>query len=145
MTAMRKLVLASALLLLTPAIARADITAFLGISPTPENRGVKGFAVGAGLAIVGFEGEYANTNEDVTLGAPQLRTFMFNGLLQTPFPIAGFQFYGTPRTIAEQVKAYHAAGVGILDMAFAGDAYGRGGTVKALNAFAEVLPQIQAV
>jgi hypothetical protein len=43
------------------------------------------------------------------------------------------------------VKGYHAAGVGILDMAFAGDAYGRGGTVKALNAFAEVLPQIQAM
>jgi len=59
--------------------------------------------------------------------------------------VAGFQFYGTPSTIAEQVKGYHAAGVGILDMAFAGDAYGRGGTVKALNAFAEVLPQIQAM
>ena len=95
MTPMRKLLLAAALLLLTPGIARADITAFFGISPTPENRAVKGFAVGAGLAIVAFEGEYANTNEDVTLGAPQLRTFMFNGLLQTPVAIAGFQFYGT--------------------------------------------------
>ena len=27
--------------------------------------------------------------------APSLRTFMFNGLLQTPVPIAGMQFYGT--------------------------------------------------
>jgi hypothetical protein len=29
------------------------------------------------------------------LNGPRLRTFMFNGLLQTPIPIAGFQFYGT--------------------------------------------------
>lgn len=57
--------------------------------------------------------------------------------------VAGFQFFGTPGTIVEQVRAYHDAGVGIIDVAFAGDAYGRGGTVKSLNAFAEVLPEIQ--
>jgi opacity protein-like surface antigen len=28
-------------------------------------------------------------------GSPSLRTFMFNGLLQTPIPIARMQFYGT--------------------------------------------------
>jgi alkanesulfonate monooxygenase SsuD/methylene tetrahydromethanopterin reductase-like flavin-dependent oxidoreductase (luciferase family) len=59
--------------------------------------------------------------------------------------VAGFQFYGTPRTIVEQVRPYHDAGVGIIDVAFAGDAFGRGGTVKALNAFAEVLPALQAM
>ena len=59
--------------------------------------------------------------------------------------VAGFQFYGTPTTIEEQVKHYHAAGVGIIDVAFAGDAYGRGGTVKALHAIADVLPALQAL
>jgi len=83
------------MLLATASPARADLTAFLGVNTTPVNRGVKGFAIGAGLVIVGFEGEYSGTNEDVSLGEPALRTFMFNGLLQTPIPIAGFQFYGT--------------------------------------------------
>jgi opacity protein-like surface antigen len=78
-----------------PSTARADITAFLGVNPTPTNRTAKGFAVGAGLIIVGFEFEYAHSNEDVSEGSPSLRTFMFNGLLQTPVPIAGMQFYGT--------------------------------------------------
>ena len=45
--------------------------------------------------IVGFEFEYANTREDLPELAPGLQTYMFNGLLQTPFPIAGMQFYGT--------------------------------------------------
>ncbi len=44
--------------------ARADITAFLGLSPTPNNHSVKGFSVGVGLLIVGFEFEYANLSED---------------------------------------------------------------------------------
>jgi hypothetical protein len=82
-------------LLLAPSIARADATAFLGTNRTPANRMVKGFAGGVGLLIVGFEFEYATTNEDVLKGAPKLRTFMFNGLAQTPFPIAGLQFYAT--------------------------------------------------
>ena len=92
---MRRLLLALLFLAFTPTAARADLTGFLGVNTTPANRGLKGFALGAGMVIVGFEGEYASTNEDVTLGAPRLRTFMFNGLLQTPVPIAGFQFYGT--------------------------------------------------
>jgi opacity protein-like surface antigen len=83
------------LLLAVPATAAADITAFLGANPTPVNRLVKGFAIGAGMVIVGFEFEYASTNEDLDDLAPGLRTFMFNGLLQTPVPIAGMQFYGT--------------------------------------------------
>lgn len=78
-----------------PSTASADVTAFLGASTTPSNRVVKGIAAGAGLVIVGFEFEYANTNEDLGTDAPALRTFMFNGLVQTPIPIGGMQFYGT--------------------------------------------------
>lgn len=83
------------LVILHPAAALADITAFLGINPTPTNRPVKGFSVGAGLVIVGFEFEYADSSEDLDEGSPRLRTYMGNGLVQTPIPIAGMQFYAT--------------------------------------------------
>jgi alkanesulfonate monooxygenase SsuD/methylene tetrahydromethanopterin reductase-like flavin-dependent oxidoreductase (luciferase family) len=59
--------------------------------------------------------------------------------------VAGFQFYGTPKTIVEQVTTYREAGVGIIDVAFSGQSYGRGGTRRALNEFAAVLPTIQAM
>ncbi len=75
----------------------ADVTAFLGTNPTPSNRVVKGFSGGIGLVIVGFEFEYARTREDLDELAPSLRTYMFNGLLQTPVPIAGMQFYAHRR------------------------------------------------
>jgi opacity protein-like surface antigen len=81
--------------LLVPAAARADITAFLGVNPTPSHRMVRGVSAGFGLLIVGFEFEYANNSEDLVELAPGLKTFMFNGLLQTPVPIGGIQFYGT--------------------------------------------------
>jgi len=83
--------------MLTPSVAHADLTGFLGATTTPSNRRVEGFAVGAGLLIVGFEFEYAHTHEDLTSPelAPELRTFMFNGMVQTPFAIAGFQPYAT--------------------------------------------------
>ena len=45
--------------------------------------------------IVGFEFEYGHARENLDELAPSLRTYMFNGLLQTPVPIAGIQFYGT--------------------------------------------------
>jgi opacity protein-like surface antigen len=83
------------LLLLAPRTASADFTAFLGANPTPTARTVKGLSGGVGLLIVGFEFEYAHTNEDREQSAPGLWTYMFNGLVQTPFPIAGMQFYGT--------------------------------------------------
>jgi opacity protein-like surface antigen len=86
---------ALALVLLLPSTAFADITAFLGVTPTPTNRVTRGFAGGAGLLVVGFEFEYANTVEDRVKNAPELKTFMFNGLVQTPFPIGGMQLYGT--------------------------------------------------
>jgi opacity protein-like surface antigen len=87
--------LAVLLCLAAPRAASADLTAFLGVNPTPSNRTVTGFSGGFGLLIVGFEFEYAHTREDLDQLAPALRTYMFNGLLQTPFPIGGLQFYGT--------------------------------------------------
>jgi hypothetical protein len=91
----RVVFLAFVLLVMAAPRASADITAFLGASPTPSTRAVRGLAAGMGLVIVGFEVEYANTNDDLVNAAPRLRTFMFNGLAQTPFPIGGLQFYAT--------------------------------------------------
>ena len=75
--------------------AEADLTAFVGANLTPSNRPVQGFAAGLSLLVIGFEFEYSNTKTDEMAGAPGLRTGMFNLLVQTPFPIAGMQFYGT--------------------------------------------------
>ena len=82
-------------ILLVPGTAAADATAFLGSNRTPSDRMVRGFAGGVGLLVVGFEFEYATTKEDAVKGAPQLRTYMVNALLQTPIPLAGLQFYAT--------------------------------------------------
>jgi hypothetical protein len=76
-----------------PRHAFADITGFLGVNTTPSNRQTKGFAIGAGLLIVGFEFEYANTNEDLNTGAPSLTTGLGSVLLQTPVALGGFQPY----------------------------------------------------
>src|SRR5262245_14703662 len=73
--------------------ARADITAFVGTSPTPANRLVRGGAVGVGLLIIGFELEYSATNEDLIDAAPSLKTGMGNVILQAPF--SDFQPYLT--------------------------------------------------
>ena len=90
-------VLAGAFVLLCAAPARADLTGFLGVTTTPTSRTNGGFAAGTGFLIVAFEFEYAATKEDLTSAqvAPALKTYMFNGLLQTPIPIARTQFYGT--------------------------------------------------
>jgi hypothetical protein len=89
-------VLGAAVIAVTAASpAFADATAFLGASTTPDSRMVRGFAIGAGLLILGFEFEYASTSEDLTEGAPALRTGVGNVLLQTPFAIFGVQPYVT--------------------------------------------------
>ena len=77
------------------ASARADATAFIGANTTPANRQVRGFAVGIGLLIVGFEFEYANTADDPTAVAPSLKTGSGNILLQTPVSFYGVQPYVT--------------------------------------------------
>lgn len=87
------LVVVIVLLSATPALA--DATLFIGTTTTPANRTAKGFAVGVSLLIVGFEFEYASTGETLDEAAPSLRTGMGNVLLQTPFPVAGMQFYLT--------------------------------------------------
>ena len=89
------LVVCTLAILMLPSRADADFTAFIGTATDPENRLNRGFAVGMGLVIVGFEFEYANTSDDEDELVPGLKTYMFNGLLQTPIAIAGMQFYGT--------------------------------------------------
>jgi hypothetical protein len=75
--------------------ARADITAFLGMSSTPERHTVKGFSGGLSLLIVGFEFEYSHLSEDTVEALPGLKTYSGNVLLQTPVEIKGTQFYAT--------------------------------------------------
>jgi opacity protein-like surface antigen len=75
--------------------AYADVTAFLGLTPTPSTRSASGLAVGFGLVIVGFEIEFSSTAEKTASGAPSLTTGMFNGYVQTPVAIKRMRFYGT--------------------------------------------------
>jgi len=84
-----------AALVVSVTAASADITGFIGSTTSPTNRPARGFAVGAGILVVGFEFEYSDTAEDADAGAPALRTGMGNVLLQTPVPIAGIQPYFT--------------------------------------------------
>ena len=103
------------LALCVPATASADITAFFGVNPTPSNRVVTGFSGGIGLLIVAFEFEYANTVQDLDQLAPGLKTYMLNGLLQTPVPVAGMQFYATAGggVFRENLEASTETNVGI--------------------------------
>jgi len=84
-----------ALLVLVAAPARADVTGFIGANLTPTNRQVLGGALGIGLLVIGFEGEYAFTPDDPKASAPSLTTGMGNVLLQTPVAIFGVQPYFT--------------------------------------------------
>ncbi len=79
--------------LAAPRPAAADLTAFLGLTTTPEVRAARGFSGGLGLLIVGFEFEYAHTPEDEDDGLPGLRTYSGNVLVQTPTPRV--QLYAT--------------------------------------------------
>ena len=91
------ILLAAGALLFTAAPARADLTGFIGTTTTPTARTAGGFSAGTGFVIVAFEFEYSATQEDLSSAniAPALKTYMFNGLLQTPVPIARTQFYAT--------------------------------------------------
>ena len=79
----------------SPAPADADLTGFIGFSPSPASHGATGLAVGGGFMIVAFEFEYSHLGEDLEDRAPSLTTVSGNVLVQTPVPIGGFQFYGT--------------------------------------------------
>lgn len=89
-----------ALLLASARDASADVTAFIGITPTPQNHTVRGFAFGFGLLVVGFEFEYANVAENTVEGLPALRTGAGNVLVQTPVAIKGVQLYATTGGVA---------------------------------------------
>ena len=84
-----------AILAAFPSFAFADLTAFVGVTPTPSSRVARGLAIGITVLVVGVEFEYSNTSEDVDAAAPSLRTGMANLLVQTPIAIGGLQFYAT--------------------------------------------------
>jgi hypothetical protein len=86
-------IIAAIVMLLVPALAQADATLFIGANTSPVNRTAKGFAIGAGLLVIGFEFEYSDTTNDVNAGAPSLKTGTGNLLLQSPIAFAGFQPY----------------------------------------------------
>ena len=91
----RSLALAAGLVLAAAPQALADVTLFIGSTTTPAARQARGFAVGGGILVLGFEFEYSDTRESVEDVAPSLRTGMGNILFQTPVAIAGFQPYFT--------------------------------------------------
>jgi hypothetical protein len=91
----RALMLAASFTAIAATAAFADITGFIGANTTPKNRHAQGFAVGAGVLVLGFEFEYASNPEDPEAQAPALHTGSGNLLIQTPFAIAGFQPYFT--------------------------------------------------
>jgi hypothetical protein len=95
MRIVRAIVLAAVGLAMGPATASADATLFVGANMSPANRVSRGFAIGAGLLVFGFEFEYSDTTEAAAEAAPSLRTGMGNVLIQTPFTIAGIQPYFT--------------------------------------------------
>ena len=82
--------------MLAAAPAFADATLFIGSTTTPANRATKGFAVGVGLLIVGFEFEYADTSEIAGgRGAVAADRAWATSCCRRRFPIAGMQFYFT--------------------------------------------------
>lgn len=114
MTRITTVGIALALLALTSAPARADITAFIGANTTPANRQVRGGSLGFGLLVVGVELEYAYTPDDVAALAPSLKTGMGNLILQTPMALMGFQPYFTTGAgiYQEELGLHSDTGVG---------------------------------
>lgn len=87
--------LAGVFLAASTAPARADITAFLGVSPTPDTHAARGFAGGLSLIILGFEVEYSQISEDTLKSLPGLKTYSGNVFVQTPVEIKGTRLYAT--------------------------------------------------
>ncbi|MEQ1869116.1 MAG: hypothetical protein ABL961_03730 [Vicinamibacterales bacterium] len=75
--------------------AGADVTAFVGANTVPDNRALRGAAIGIGLLVVSFEFEYAATSNDHLATTASLKTGSGNLLLQTPMMVHGFQPYFT--------------------------------------------------
>ena len=89
------LTLSLVLLVASAVPAHADVTAFLGLSPTPHNHSAVGFSGGLSMLVIGFEFEYAHIAEDDLEALPSLKTWSGNILAQTPVDIAGTRFYAT--------------------------------------------------
>jgi hypothetical protein len=108
-----RLTIAAALILAGTRPAFGDATVFLGANTTPDNRVMRGFAIGAGLLIIGFEFEYATSPDDPAAAAPALRTGMGNLLLQTPVPVFGLQPYVTTGAgvFRETLEAHRETGL----------------------------------
>ena len=121
------LTLTAVLLALSASPARADITAFLGLTPTPQRHTLKGLSAGAGLVIVGFEAEFAHIGEDTLADLPGLKTYAGNVLIQTPIPIMGTQFYGTAG-----VEGYRET-LGAIEETHVGTNIGGGAKIKLLG------------
>src|SRR5437763_14913187 len=68
---------------LVPWAASADAKPFIGANTSSSNRSAKGFAIGAGLLVIGVEFEYSDTTDDLASRAPSLKTGMGNLLLQS--------------------------------------------------------------
>jgi hypothetical protein len=96
----RVLPLLALLLAVSARPAFADATLFIGLVNPSEaanasRQATKGFAIGAGVVIVGVEFEYASAGEDEEHFGPSLNTGVGNVYVQTPIAIAGLQFYAT--------------------------------------------------
>ena len=117
MTSVRAIVLAVMMWGVLARPALADVTAFIGANTTPANRQVRGFSLGIGLLIVGFEFEYSNTTDaadDRLAKAPSLKTSSGNLLLQTPIAFHGVQPYLTTGggLYSETLGTHNDAGFG---------------------------------
>src|SRR5262245_49167928 len=66
-------------LIARPAPARADLTAFWGVTPTDTTRSVRGVSIGAGTPYIDGEFEWSKTREELL--APGLTTYSFNGMI----------------------------------------------------------------
>ena len=76
--------------------ARADVTAFLGVTPTPSNHSVRGFSAGLSLLIVGFEFEVRpHRRKTSSRDCPRSRPGRATCSCRHPVEIAGTTFYGT--------------------------------------------------
>jgi hypothetical protein len=95
--------------------ARADITAFLGLSPTPQRHFVKGFSGGLSMIVLGFEVEFSHLGEDPDEALPGLKTYSGNVLVQTPVEVKGTQFYATAGGLGyrETLGAHQESHVGL--------------------------------
>jgi len=112
--------------------AFADATLFIGTagvnsSSTASGQTAKGFALGAGVLVVGVEFEFASTAQDVDNFGPSLRTGVGNVYVQTPVPIAGLQFYATTGGGLYREKGNDSRAVEVQKTGFASNA---GGGVK---------------